>query len=235
MIMNFEFVKNLKGLNKAFSSFANAEDLAISKPDLSMVASRKSAEALAKYIYFFAYSKEAEKIKFVDILSDPNVNKYLNNKAVIDAFQYIRKKGNIAVHTLNEESSKSAVLVLEKLHFVVGEAAKRMGLISKYPKFNANINFDDSVQLKEIDTDVLAREMYDDYIIAKNKVNKLMDDFTDMFSPFKLVPGKVDLGETIEFRSKPVSKSTTTQIQEYFGFVIMQALKKCIVIQKFRN
>lgn len=224
--MNFEFVKNLQGLNKAFDSFANAEDLAMSKPDLSMVASRKSAEALAKYIYFFAYSKEAEKLTFSDILSDPVVKRYLNNVAIMDAFHFVRKKGNVAVHTLNAESSDTAILVLRKLHFVVGEAAKRMGLISKYPEFNANIRFDDSVQLKEFDTDALAKEMYDAYIIAEHKVDKLMGEFTDMFSPFETIPGNVELGETIEFKSKPILQSTTAQIQEHFGFVIMQALKK---------
>ena len=68
--MNFEFMKGLGSLDKAFGSCANAEELALSKPDLSMISSRKSAEVLAKFVYLVAHSEEVGLLSFVDVLND---------------------------------------------------------------------------------------------------------------------------------------------------------------------
>ena len=58
--MNFEFIKNLEGLNMAYAACENAEELAKSMPDLSMIASRKSAEVIAKFIYLVAHVKSVD-------------------------------------------------------------------------------------------------------------------------------------------------------------------------------
>ena len=68
--MNFDFIRELDGLNLAFDSCSNAEELAIAMPDLSMIASRKSAEVLAKFVYLVSHAAEAEDLSFADILSN---------------------------------------------------------------------------------------------------------------------------------------------------------------------
>ena len=178
--MNFEFMKGLGSLDKAFGSCANAEELALSKPDLSMISSRKSAEVLAKFVFLVAHSEEVGFLSFADVLSDPVVKRYLNSTAVIDAFHFIRKKGNAAVHTLEMESADSAMAVLQRLHFVAGEVAKRMGLISSYPKFNAAVVRNDNAQLDDVNVDALTQEMYDDYVLSKNRVERLMSEFSGL-------------------------------------------------------
>ena len=223
--MNFEFMKGLGSLDKAFGSCANAEELALSKPDLSMISSRKSAEVLAKFVFLVAHSEDVGFLSFADVLSDPVVKRYLNSTAVIDAFHFIRKKGNAAVHTLEMESADSAMAVLQRLHFVAGEVAKRMGLISSYPKFNAAVVRNDNAQLDDVNVDALTQEMYDDYILSKNRVERLMSEFSGLCSTFHFIPGDVDLNECIEFKSKPKQQSTITYIQEHFAFMAIQAIK----------
>ena len=71
-------------------------------PDNSMFTSRKSAESLAKLLYRIAHNEEAKQIDFCDILNDTVVRKYVNNPSVINAFHFIRKKGNEAVHTMTD-------------------------------------------------------------------------------------------------------------------------------------
>ena len=223
--MNFEFMKGLGSLDKAFGSCANAEELALSKPDLSMISSRKSAEVLAKFVFLVAHSEDVGFLSFADVLSDPVVKRYLNSTAVIDAFHFIRKKGNAAVHTLEMESADSAMAVLQRLHFVAGEVAKRMGLISSYPKFNAAVVRNDNAQLDDVNVDALTQEMYDDYVLSKNRVERLMSEFSGLCSTFHFIPGDVDLNECIEFKSKPKQQSTITYIQEHFAFMAIQAIK----------
>ena len=223
--MNFEFMKGLGSLDKAFGSCANAEELALSKPDLSMISSRKSAEVLAKFVFLVAHSEDVGFLSFADVLSDPVVKRYLNSTAVIDAFHFIRKKGNAAVHTLEMESADSAMAVLQRLHFVAGEVAKRMGLISSYPKFNAAVVRNDNAQLDDVNVDALTQEMYDDYVLSKNRVERLMSEFSGLCSTFNFIPGVVDLNECIVFKSKPKQQSTITYIPEHFAFMAIQAIK----------
>ena len=90
--MNFDFIRELDGLNRALDSCSNAEELAISMPDLSMIASRKSAEVLAKFVYLVSHSAEAEEMSFADILTNDVVKRYLNNRNLLEALHFIRKK-----------------------------------------------------------------------------------------------------------------------------------------------
>ena len=49
--MNFDFLKDLRGLGYIYENCSNAEKLAINMPVQSVFTSRKSAELLAKFIY----------------------------------------------------------------------------------------------------------------------------------------------------------------------------------------
>lgn len=214
--MNFEFISNLEGLGRIFKHCANAEELAISKPDLSMTASRKSAEALAKYVYFIAHSQEAGRLSFNDVLSDYVVKQYLNNRTVMDAFHSIRLSGNPAVHTLDDQPPEKAVAALKNLHYVSGEIAKRLGLISHYPQFDDNIDLNPNAVYIEIDEKKLSQEMFVDYISSQHYVDRQMAEFEELCLPFRVVPGETDVAERLVFKHKPVIPNTVKHIQEYF-------------------
>ena len=224
--MNFDFIRELDGLNLAFDSCSNAEELAIAMPDLSMIASRKSAEVLAKFVYLVSHAAEAEDLSFADILSNDIVKRYLNNRGILDAFHFVRKNGNAAVHTIENKTSKESLEVLENLHYAFGEVAKRMKLISHYPKFNANIDSNENAQLRDIDINTLAEAAYSDYIISRNRVERLKSEFLNKYSRVHITPGMVDLNEIIEFKEKPLSDKTISLVQEHFGFLAMYALNK---------
>jgi hypothetical protein len=222
--MNFEFIRDIDGLNRAFDSCSNAEELAISMPDLSMIASRKSAEVLAKFVYLVSHSEEAEDMSFADILSNDIVKQYLNNRNVLEAFHFIRKNGNIAVHTLENKTSNDSLKVLKNLHFAFGEVAKRMRLITKYPQFDANLELNESAKFEDIDVNAIANAAYSDYILALNRVEKIKKEFMRRCSKVNIIPGLVDLNEVLEFKNKPLSDETISYIQEHFAFLAMYSL-----------
>ncbi len=235
--MNFEFLKGLKGLGHVYENCSNAEKLARTMPIQSVFTSRKSAELLARFIYMAAHNQAMEELTFADILSDMTVRNYVHNRRVMDAFHYIRRTGNRAVHSDDQESPEEAVSILQDLHYVAGETACILGLIDTYPRFNTEIGtFPNAVFVDEQDIDKKAREMFLEYIEKYNgqlesevyynhRVDKLLSDFQEMTAPFVILPGIDDLGETIEFKSKPLLESTIKVIQEHFGYLGIQALK----------
>ena len=89
--MNFEFVKGLRGLGNLYENCSNAEKLAVSMPNESMFAARKTAELLAKFIYMTAHKQKMERMNFLDILSDEAVRTFINSRDVMNAFHFIRK------------------------------------------------------------------------------------------------------------------------------------------------
>ena len=137
--MNFDFLKDLRGLGYVYENCSNAEKLAMTMPVQSVFTSRKSAELLAKFIYMAAHNQEMENLTFADILADMTVRKFINSRDVMDAFHYIRKSGNKAVHSDDEETSEDAIAVLQDLHYVAGETACMLGLIDDYPMFENHI------------------------------------------------------------------------------------------------
>ena len=138
--MNFEFIKDVDTLGRVYSTCKRAEELAILYPNESLNASRNSGEMLAGLCYVIAHSEEAMNLSFYNMLKDPAVERYLRNPQLISAFHKVRTGGNSGSHIIEkEQSSKEAINVLENLHYVVGEVAKRLGAISRYPSFNKNI------------------------------------------------------------------------------------------------
>ena len=223
--MNFEFLRGLKGLNDLYKPCKDAEELAISKPYMSMFASRKSAELLAKFIYIAAYYSAVEGMTFADILSDAKVQEFINNRGVLRAFHHIRKKGNAAVHDNNIDVGKdNAIDLLEELHYIAGETAIRLHLIESYPVFDSKIEeypsatFSDDMQINQ-----KAQEMFLDYI-EKHEYREYSKHFVELDAKNSahrdyLVHGKVVMHEYLEFKEKPNYRSTVEYLQQYLIFL----------------
>ena len=60
--MNFDFLKDLRGLGYVYENCCNAEKLAVAMPVQSVFTSRKSAELLAKFLYMAAHNQEMENL-----------------------------------------------------------------------------------------------------------------------------------------------------------------------------
>ena len=236
--MNFEFLKGLRGLGKIYKNCANAEMLAVSMPAESMVTARKSAESLAKFIYIAAHSEEIGSLTFVDILGDPVFREFINNRDVLKAFHFIRKSGNRAVHSDEDETVEDAMAVLEDLHYVAGESACILGLINDYPAFKDKIGqFTDIKSIEVIDAEKTAHEMFLEYVekynaqierdkYYQNNIDNLSRDLDNLTSDFLITPGYVDLNDSLEFKVKPRQPSSLKPIQAYYGFLGIRALKK---------
>lgn len=228
--MNFDFLKGLKGLDTVYKPCTNAEELVKSKPDLSMVAARKSAELIAKFVYMAAHASALENQTFADILADYQVRQFINNRHVMDAFHYIRKNGNSAVHGDQEPDPKIALSVLQNLHYVAGETAKDLDLISSYPDFDENIignpnaAFDENVQIAE-----KAMQMFIEYVQQheRDKHGRLVTfDFRNPAHRAYALHGRVDMHERIEFDHQPYFHSTLEYIQRYVDFLHEMALER---------
>ncbi len=228
--MNFNFLKGLKGLDTVYKPCTDAEELVKSKPYLSLIAARKSAELLAKFVYMAAHASELQNLTFADILADYQVRNFINDRHVMDAFHYIRKTGNAAVHGDQEAKPEIALSVLQNLHYVAGETAMDLALITSYPDFDDNIEehpdavFDENIQITE-----KAMAMFMEYIEKHERDNQgrlVTFNYRNPAHRDYMLHGRVDMHERIEFDHQPYYQSTLEYLQRYVQFMSDMAYER---------
>ena len=216
--MNFEFLKNLRGLGDLYDNCNNAEKLARTMPAQSIFTSRNCAELLAKFIYMAACNRQMEQMTFSDILSDWTFKNFIGSRDVMEAFHFIRKQGNQAVHEESQnETVQNAIDVLQDLHYVTGESARMLGLVKKYPPFEKNIKkYPNAIYKNDDEINQEAVSMFLSYVEAfdaaqeREKYEKLAD--YDLFD--YSLHGNADFHEYLECMS-PLRSCYVEEIQEY--------------------
>lgn len=212
--MNFEFLKDLRGFETVYKNCCNAEKLAMTMPDQSVATAGKSAEILAKNIYMIAHKQRIEGLKFVDILNDSTFQRFINNRDVIDAFHYIRKSRNHVAHDNEQEcaDTENAIAVLQDLHYIVGETARKLRLIEDYPAFDDQIVFVDQEEIdkKAMELFLAYVDKFDELQGQKQYIEqKDYDWFTYG------VEGKVEMHEYLCFEHKPRYRELIEYVQSY--------------------
>ena len=136
--MNFEFLKPLVMIRPFYVYCTDAEEFALTKPDISCASARKAIEYIVRLLYTAAIQTEANQLTVYDMLCSPDFVIYLDDRTLLNAIHLIRRKGNIAVHQggLTEADSRE---VVEQLHFVAGEVCIFLGLLSDYPPYDASM------------------------------------------------------------------------------------------------
>ncbi len=131
--MNFDFLKLLPDLKKLYDYCTEAEEFALTKPNISATSARKAVEFIVKLIYASVVD-ETVGLTVFEMVTDPRFTGYINDPPFINSIHYIRKMGNIAVHE-GEIKQDESLHILEELHFLTGEFCILLGLISDYPRF----------------------------------------------------------------------------------------------------
>ena len=219
--MNFEFLKNLRGLDGLYDNCSNAEKLARTMPVQSIFTSRKSAELLAKFIYMAACNQQMEEMTFADVLSDWTFKNFIRSRDVLDAFHYIRKQGNLAVHDENnDETVKDAIDVLRDLHYVAGETARTLGLIKRYPAFESNIDkYPNAVFRDDEEINKRAAQMFAEYVEDFNAQQE-----RDMYIEERdydvlrySIESNIEMHEYLEFEYRPRQPELIEYLQKYLA------------------
>lgn len=131
--MNFDFLKPFPKFSKLYEYCLEADEFAVSKPNISVTSARKAMEFIVKLIYASLVPLDYGFTVF-EMLTDVRFTGYVNDDTLMSTFHYIRKMGNVAVHDGGMKSEDS-LHVLEELHFLVGETAILLGLVEDYPEF----------------------------------------------------------------------------------------------------
>ena len=226
--MNFDFLKEVREFKYIYENCNNAERLAVTMPVQSVFTSRKSAELLAKFIYLAAHNQEIEGMTFSDILADPTFRRFVDNRDMLDAFHYIRKTGNRAVHSDDEETSEDAIDVLHDLHYVAGETACLLGLINDYPSFEENIETYPEEHFVDIDDiDRKAREMFLSYVEEFNALQE-RDAYIEQKDYDWItysVEGNVEMHEYLGMNYKP-RPDLSEDIQNYLLTLLRLSIER---------
>lgn len=131
--MNFAYLKNAPDFAQLYTYCCEAEEFALSKPNISVTSARKAMEFIVKMIYSAVGGDIQGKTVF-EMSTDYAFTSYLNDQILLNSIHFIRKMGNVAVHD-GTLTSDEALKVLEELHFLVGEICMLWQLIPDYPEF----------------------------------------------------------------------------------------------------
>lgn len=131
--MNFAYLKNAPDFAQLYTYCCEAEEFALSKPNISVTSARKAMEFIVKMIYS-AVSGDIQGKTVFEMSTDYTFTSYLNDQILLNSIHFIRKMGNVAVHD-GTLTSDEALKVLEELHFLVGEVCMLWQLIPDYPEF----------------------------------------------------------------------------------------------------
>ena len=131
---NFEFVRNVQGLEGLYKACKEAEMFVFQQPDISLFSSRRAMEFVVKMLYGSAINTRIEGMTLYDMLSDPDFVHYIDDRTLLNAFHVVRKLGNQAVHQ-GSLTVQEAMEALRLLHYICGEACVFLDLAKGYSDF----------------------------------------------------------------------------------------------------
>ena len=131
--MNFDFLKPFSDLRKLYEYCSEAEEFALSKPNISAASARKAMEFIVKMIYASVVQEDYGFTVF-EMVTDARFVGYVDDPTLINSIHFIRKMGNAAAHDGSLKADE-AVKTLEELHFLTGEFCILLGLVKDYPAF----------------------------------------------------------------------------------------------------
>lgn len=131
--MNFTYLSSFPRFKKLCEYCSEAEEFALSKPNISAASARKAMEFIVKLIYQ-AEIDNSYGLTVFEMITDARFCDFVGDQSLINAIHYIRKMGNVAVHD-GALTADDALNILEELHFLVGEFCIMLGIIKDYPQF----------------------------------------------------------------------------------------------------
>lgn len=135
---NFEYLNNLTKFDNLKTFCNDAEEFALSRPELSVHSARKALEFVVKLVYKLKLNYEAKNATLIELVDNMLFKGFVNNSEVVDSLHFIRMVGNKGSHG-ESIKKKKAVLALKNLHFFVGEVFKKLELIESYSEFNEEL------------------------------------------------------------------------------------------------
>ena len=130
--MNFTYLEKFPKLNKLCGYCKEAEEFALTKPNISATSARKGMEFIVNMIYASLTGEYGGTV--FEKITDPRFEAYVADQELINSIHFVRKMGNVAVHQ-GDLKSDDALDVLDELHFLVGEYCMMLGLVEDYPVF----------------------------------------------------------------------------------------------------
>ena len=111
--MNFSYLKNHEQFELLYAACCEAEEIVLTKPDISATSARKAMEFIVKYIYNGFEPYPPYGCTVYDMIRDPRLQNQFADPSMLHSIDFIRRIGNAAVHQ-GSLHLDDAMLVLER-------------------------------------------------------------------------------------------------------------------------
>ena len=103
---NFDYLQEL-GLTDLHNYCAAAEELQISKPDLSAISARKALEYVVRALYLMKGIEIPERASLFELVDGEVFREFIGDEKVMMAIHYVRKVGNNGAHGIKVSKKES--------------------------------------------------------------------------------------------------------------------------------
>ncbi len=200
--MNFDFLKNLEDFTQLYKFCIEAEEMAVSHPDISAISSRKALESIVKSFYVAKYGAYPESATLYELIEDGCFSSYLDD-SLLSCVHFVRKVGNNGAHG-EIVSKKESIAVLNALYETITELLKFLGVTFDIKEFDSTIYKDLESSQQFTDTPVIInveslkkyKNSINDSIILKAKENLTEADTRKLYIDLSLKEAGWDVCNT---------------------------------------
>ena len=134
---NFDYLQEL-GLTDLHNFCSAAEELQVSKPDLSAISARKALEYVVRSLYVMKNIEIPERASLFELVDGEAFREFIGDDRVMMAVHYVRKVGNNGAHGIKVTKRESFFCLLN-IYNVVAAILHKLTLIKEV------VPFDDSL------------------------------------------------------------------------------------------
>ena len=134
---NFDYLQDL-GLTDLHNFCSAAEEMQVSKPDLSAISARKALEYVVKAVFFMKDLEIPERASLFELVDSEVFRSFIGNDHIMKAVHYVRKVGNNGAHGKNV-TKKESFFCLLNIYNVVAAILHKLTIIKEIVPFDKTL------------------------------------------------------------------------------------------------
>ena len=134
---NFDYLQEL-GLTDLHDFCSAAEELQVSRPDLSAISARKALEYIVRALYLMKNIEIPEKASLFELVDGEAFREFIGDDKVMMAVHYVRKVGNNGAHGV-KVTKKEAFFCLLNIYNVIAAILLKLTVLKSVKPFDKDL------------------------------------------------------------------------------------------------
>lgn len=135
---NFDYLKDLPGLESVYGYCSLAEEFQVTYPEISAGQARRALESIVHAIYEAKGITIPERASLMELVEGAPFRDFIANDRIMMAVHYVRKIGNNGSHN-SHVSKRESFFALLNIYNIVGAILLKLGIVEKVKTFDKSL------------------------------------------------------------------------------------------------